>query len=142
QPSGRLYQGLVQTRKAASASVFARGEHDPGLMTIQAEMTRDGSMEEVRDLIIAIVEQLGAKGVSPEEVNRAKQQILKQREQAASDTSRIALSLSEWVAQGDWRLYFLHRDRIEKITPEQVKAVAAKYLVRNNRTVGLFIPSD
>ena len=142
QPSGRLYQALVETRKAASASAFARGEHDPGLMTIQAEVNRDTSLEEVRDLIIATVEPIGAKGVTNEEVNRAKQQILKQREQAATDTSRIALSLSEWVAQGDWRLYFLHRDRIEKVTPSAVQAVAARYLQRNNRTVGLFIPTD
>jgi len=145
QPSGRLYQALVETRKAASASAFARGEHDPGLMTIQAEVTRDpdwSGLEEVRDLIIATVEPIGGKGVTAEEVNRAKQQILKQREQAATDTSRIALALSEWVAQGDWRLYFLHRDRIEKVTPEAVQAVAARYLQRNNRTVGLFIPTD
>src|SRR2546426_1858333 len=142
QPSGRLYQALVETRKAASASAFARGEHDPGLLTIQAEATRDTSLEEVRHLIITTVEPIGAKGVTAEEVNRAEQQILKQREQAATDTSRIALSLSEWVAQGDWRLYFLHRDRIEKVTPEAVQAVAARYLQRNNRTVGLFIPTD
>jgi zinc protease len=142
QPSGRLYQALVETRKAASASAFARGEHDPGLMTLQAEVTRDASLEEVRDLILTTVEPIGAKGVTDEEVNRAKQQILKQREQAATDTSRIALSLSEWVAQGDWRLYFLHRDRIEKVTPAAVQAAAARYLQRNNRTVGLFIPTD
>src|SRR6185503_1926393 len=131
QPSGRLYRELVETRKAASASAFARGEHDPGLMSIQAEVTRDASLEEVRDLIITTVEPIGAKGVTAEEVNRARQQILKQREQAATDTSRIALALSEWVAQGDWRLYFLHRDRIEKVTPEAVQAAAARYLQRN-----------
>src|SRR6185369_13601871 len=74
-PSGRLYQTLVQTRKAASAFASARGEHDPGLMTIQAEVTRDASLEEVRDLIITTVEPIGAKGVTAEEVNRAKQQI-------------------------------------------------------------------
>src|ERR1051326_3530392 len=142
QPSGRLYRMLVETRKAASASAFAGGEHDPGLMTIQAEVTREGSLEEVRDILIATVEQIGAKGVSAEEVDRAKQQILKQREQAATDTSRIALSLSEWVAQGDWRLDFLHRDPIEKVTPEAVQTAAARYLQRNNRTVGLFIPSE
>jgi zinc protease len=39
-------------------------------------------------------------------------------------------------------LYFLHRDRIEKVTPAQVKEVAAKYLVPNNRTVGMFIPAE
>ena len=52
------------------------------------------------------------------------------------------LSLTEWIADGDWRLYYLNRDRIEKVTPEQIKAVAAKYLVPNNRTVGMFIPTE
>src|SRR6266436_3571231 len=141
QPSGRLYKALVESKKAASASAFARGEHDPGLLSVDAEVPRDNSMDEVRELLLATVEQLGTKGVTAEEVNRAKQQILKQRELAATDTARIGVSLSEWAAQGDWRLYFLHRDRIEVVTPEAVQAVANRYLQRNNRTVGLFIPS-
>ena len=41
---------------------------------------------------------------------------------------------------GDWRLYFLHRDRIEKVTPADVQRVAAKYLLASNRTLGYFIP--
>ena len=36
---------------------------------------------------------------------------------------------------------FLHRDRIEQVTPEDVQSVAAKYLQRNNRTVGMYIPT-
>src|SRR6266581_5585141 len=95
QPSGRLYKALVETKKAASASAFARGEHDPGLLSVDAEVPRDSSLEEVRDLLIATIEQVGAKGVSAEEVDRAKQQILKQRELAATDTARIGVSLSE-----------------------------------------------
>ena len=144
QPSGRLFKALVETRKAASASAFARGEHDPGLMNIEAEVPRDpagAGLEEVRDILLTTVEQVGAKGVTAEEVNRAKQQILKQRELAATDTAQMGISLSEWAAQGDWRLYFLHRDRVEQVTPEAVQAVAAHYLQRNNRTVGLFIPT-
>jgi zinc protease len=142
QPSGRLFKALVETKKAASASAFARAQHDPGLMSIQAEVPRDSSLDEVRDVILAIVEQIGAKGVTAEEVNRAKQQILKQRDLAATDTAQIGISLSEWAAQGDWRLYFLHRDRVEKVTPEAVQTVGARYLQRNNRTVGLFIPTE
>jgi len=141
QPSGRLFKALVETKKAASASAFARAQHDPGLMSIQAEVPHDNSLDEVRDIILAIVEQIGAKGVTAEEVSRAKQQILKQRELAATDTAQIGVSLSEWAAQGDWRLYFLHRDRVEKVTPEAVQTAAARYLQRNNRTVGLFIPT-
>jgi zinc protease len=141
-PSGRLYKALVETKKASSAAASARGEHDPGLLELEAEVPRDSSLDEVRDILIATAEQIGTNGVTAEEVNRAKQQILKARELAANDTSQLAIALSEWAAQGDWRLYFLHRDRVEKVTPEAVKAVAARYLQRNNRTVGLFIPTE
>jgi len=144
QPSGRLYKALVETRKASSAGAFARAEHDPGLLTLEAEVPQDpagAGLEAVRDLTIELAEQIGVQGVTAEEVTRAKQQILKARDRAATDTSQIGISLSEWAAQGDWRLYFLHRDRIEQVTPEAVRAVAVRYLQRNNRTVGLFIPS-
>lgn len=142
RPSGRLYRALVETKKASSASAFARREHDPGLFMADAEVTRDSSLEEVRDLLLSTVEKIGSEGVTTEEVNRSKQQILRARERAATDTAQVGITLSEWAAQGDWRLYFLSRDWIERVTPEAVKSAAAKYLVRNNRTVGMFIPSD
>ena len=88
-----------------------------------------------REEWIATAERIGLTGVTAEEVNRAKQQILKARERSSTDTASIGVALSEWAAQGDWRLYFLFRDRIEQVTPESVKAVAMKYLQRNNRTV-------
>jgi zinc protease len=142
QPSGRLYKALVETKKASSASAFAGREHDPGLMMADAEVSRGTSPEEVRDIIISTVEQIGTTGVTAEEVNRSRQQILKQREMAANNTAQIGISLSEWAAQGDWRLYFLHRDYIEQVTPDAVQAAAARYLQRNNRTVGIFIPTE
>jgi zinc protease len=142
EPSGRLYKTLVETRKAASASAFAGAEHDPGLFELEAEVPKENSLEEVENLMLTTVETLAENGVTAEEVNRAKKQILKARELAAANTSQIAVALSEWAAQGDWRLYFLNRDRLEQVTPAAVQAVAAKYLQRNNRTVGLFIPSE
>src|SRR5436305_8527920 len=109
-------------------------------MRVEAEVTKNSTPEEIRDLLNSTVEQISVTGVTAEEVNRARQQILKQREMAAANTAQIGVSLSEWAAQGDWRLYFIHRDRIEKVTPEAVQPVAARYLLRNNRTVGMFIP--
>ena len=50
--------------------------------------------------------------------------------------------MSNWAAQGDWRLFFLYRDRLEKVTPADIKAVASKYLHRNNRTSGIFVPAE
>lgn len=142
RPSGRLYKTLVETKKAADASAFADRQHDPGLFAGSADVPRDGSLDEVRDLLIGTIEAVGTTGVTADEVNRARTSILKQREMAAANTAQIGIQLSEWAAEGDWRLYFLNRDRIEQVTPEKVKEVAAKYLVRNNRTVGVFIPTE
>jgi zinc protease len=140
-PAGRLYKALVETKKATGVSANADGSHDPGLLLISAEVLDAEKLNDVRDTIIEVVDEVVESGVTDEEVTRARQQILKARALAATDTSRLAIALSNWVAQGDWRLYFIHRDRVEKVTTDDVKRVAASYLLRNNRTVGVFIPT-
>src|SRR3954447_21524027 len=105
--SGRLYKALVETKKASAVFGMARGLHDPGALLIMAEVPKEKSLDEVRDTMRSVVEKVGESGVSGEEVERAKSQLLKQRELAAADPNRVAVQLSEWAAQGDWRLYFL-----------------------------------
>ncbi len=141
-PSGRLYKALVEKGKATTASANVSGWHDPGVFELESTVRTENSLEEARDILLSVTQQVGAEGVTEEEVARAKQQILKRRELAAADTTSVAIQLSEWVSQGDWRMYFLYRDRIEGVTAEQVKEAAAKYLREDNRTVGLFFPTS
>ncbi len=141
-PSGRMYEALVKTKMASSVGASNASWHDPGVFMVQAEVRKGDSLDAVRDKLIEVTETAGDKPFSQEEVDRAKQRLLKQRELAAADTSRIAVQLSEWAAQGDWRLYFLHRDRIESVTPQQVQQAAKTYLRRENRTLGEFVPAD
>jgi zinc protease len=141
QPSGRLYKALVDTKKASNVSAFAQPTHDPGVIEMSAQVQEGVAPEEVRDTILSLVEGLAKEAPTAEEVDRARRRLLSQRELAAADASQWAVQLSNWIAQGDWRLYFLNRDRLEKVTPEQVRGVADKYLTRSNRTVGLFLPA-
>src|SRR5262249_53562595 len=136
------YKALVEPKKATSARAFAQGMHDPGAFEVSAEPPKGGSIDEVRDAIYAVLEEVKDKGVTKEEVDRAKQQFITPRDLASGDVKQLAVRLSEPIAQGDWRLYFLTRDRVEQVTPEQVKAAAKKYLLPSNRTVGMFIPTD
>ena len=143
EPSGRLYRGLVENQIATNIYSLAYGFEEPGLFMSLAEVPGDNSIEQARMKLIDVIENsFTEEPVTEQEVQRAVQQILKQRELEASNTDRIAVSLSDWAAQGDWRLYFLYRDAIESLTREHVQEVAEKYFVRNNRTVGLFIPSE
>ena len=144
EPSGRLYKALVESKIATRVSVDPPPIHDPGTIEIVASVnTKDpAALEKVRDVMLSVLGDVARSGVTQEEVARARQKILKNRELAAADPNRLAVELSEWGAQGDWRLYFINRDRIEQVTPAQVKEVADKYFGTSNRTVGYFIPTD
>lgn len=141
-PSGRLYKALVETKKAASVSGSAYAWHDPGALRIMAEVADENEPDLVLGTMLDTLEKVKEDGVTQEEVDRIKQKLLKFRELAASKSDRIAVELSEWAAMGDWRLYFVYRDRLEKVTPEDVEKVAKKYLTRSNRTVGMYIPTE
>ncbi|WP_437230024.1 insulinase family protein [Planctomicrobium sp. SH661] len=141
-PSGRLYKALVETKLAASISGAAYSLHDPGVLRFMAECAPGVDPKDVLAKMLEVLENVGEEGVTEEEVERAKLYWMKVWEMALADSSRMAIQLSEWASQGDWRLMFLYRDRLEAVTPASVDAVAKKYLKQNNRTAGLFIPTQ
>ena len=142
EPSGRLYQGLIATKKATRVDSTAFGWHDPGVLEIVVNVDKGQSLEAVRDAMTDLLEQLPNEKISDEEVNRAKGNSPRCRERLFANSGRIAVTLSDWAAKGDWRLFFLHRDRIAAVTPADVNRVVKAYLQRSNRTVGMYIPSD
>lgn len=141
-PSGRLHKALVQTKKASRINGYNFQLHDPGILMMGAEVRQDDSLESARNTFLKTVDDIRKTPPTSEEVERARTQLLKNIELALNDVNQVGLSLSEWVAMGDWRLFFLHRDRIRKVIPEDVHRVAITYLKSSNRTLGLFIPTQ
>src|SRR5262249_24990841 len=59
EPSGRLYQALVETKKATRVSGSASANHDPGVLEIAAQVDPQNPLKAVRDTLIDILEKLG-----------------------------------------------------------------------------------
>jgi zinc protease len=144
EPNGRLYKALVKTKKATRVSGTAEGCHDPGVLqvVVQTESKDEDALVALRTDMAEALEKLAGEKFTQEEVDRVKQKLLKHRALLMTDANSVGTELTEWVAKGDWRLFFLHRDRLEKVTPEDVSRVAERYLKRNNRTTGLYIPTQ
>ncbi len=141
EPSGRLYKKLIDTKKASQQYGYNFELKDPGITTFVVQVPKDKNLEEVRDTLINTVEQFSARKPSPEEVERIKTKQLKDIDLLLNSSERIGLTLSEYIAKGDWRLFFYQRDLLKKVTPDDVTRVAAQYFQESNRTTGIFIPT-
>lgn len=140
--TGRLYKDLVEGKLASRVYGFNFQWQEPGVAIYMAEVDKNFELGKTQTALQSTVESIVNTPFTDEEVERAKRTILKNIELSFNSSERIALGLSEWVGMGDWRLLFLNRDRIEKVTTADVQRAAEKYLVQNNRTTGRFIPTD
>ena len=140
-PSGRLYKALVETKKATSVGDFFLYLHDPGFLLFSAQVRQESSLDEAQKTMLATIDAIPSNPITKEEVDRARAEMLKNIDLTLNSADRVGLELSEWIGAGDWRLFFLNRDRIKKVTAADAQRVAVEYLKPSNRTVGLFIPT-
>ena len=142
QPAGRLYKNLVETGLAASAGAGAFQLGEPGLLYATAQVRVEDDLDAAAKAMLETLHGVVDAPPTEEEINRAKAEYAASFDQSFNNPQGIALQLSEWAAMGDWRLMFLHRDRIAEVTGEDVAAVAAKYLMPSNRTIGYYHPVE
>ncbi|HMV48063.1 MAG TPA: insulinase family protein, partial [Blastocatellia bacterium] len=115
---------------------------EPSLLIVGAEVRTEQSLDEARDILLKVVEDVAKTPITKEEVERARANLLKNIELRLNSSEEVGLELSEWIGMGDWRLLFINRDRLRKLTAEEVQRVAATYLKQSNRTLGQFIPTQ
>lgn len=141
-PSGRLHKRLTDKQLAASTYAFGFGLHDPGVFIAGAGLAPGQDVDKARGELLAAVESLKTEPVSADELARAKTKWLNEWEQAFTSSENVGLALSESIAQGDWRMFFLMRDRVRAITLTDVQRVAEQYLLPDNRTLAIYLPTD
>ncbi|MGA7984200.1 MAG: pitrilysin family protein, partial [Burkholderiales bacterium] len=140
-PSGRLHRALVQKGLANTTWGSERALHDPGFASFGAGLPKDASVDAARDALLAELEGFGRHPVRAEEVRRAKTELLNDFDNAQRDTRALVRALSEFAAIGDWRLFFLYRDRLREVSVADVQRVALAYLKPANRVLGIFLPT-
>ena len=142
--SSRLFQRLVKQEKAATfASSSLNSNRMGGYMAFQAQPVQGVDPTRVEQLLWEEVDKIKAQGVSAEELNKAKRQFI-----AGQIMGRqMVLSKAEAIQHAR----FMHNDiesvntdldKYNAVTLDDIKRVAAKYLVPANRTVVTVVPAQ
>jgi len=140
-PGGRLHKRLVEKQLAASTFASAWSLAEPGPMFLGASLAPGQDVERAKAEILAVTQSLAAEPVTAEELSRARTQWLNAWDQGFADPEVIGVQLSSAISQGDWRLYFLQRDQLRRVTLADVQRVALERLRADNRTVAVYLPT-
>ncbi len=141
RPSGRLHKALVETGKATSSFGIERQTREAGSAYFGAAVPKGQSLEDARETLLGVIEGFASAPVTDEELHRARVKLQNDIKDLLTNSRALAITLSEFVAMGDWRLLFWYQDRVDKATREDVQRIATTYLRPENRTLGLFIPT-
>ncbi len=141
-PSGYLYKNLVETQKVSSIWAYSPTVRDPGLMYVNFDVSKDKNLDETLKTVKSELDKIPAFNYTEEDLKRAKAKLLKQIDNIKNNTVNYAISLTEIIGAGDYKLGFLYRDNVENLKLADIKAAAQKYFRSNNRTIGVFRPSS
>ncbi|HEY4874473.1 MAG TPA: insulinase family protein, partial [Puia sp.] len=139
-PSGVFYKALVEPKLATKVSGYSFQLFDPGFSYYGCNIPKDKNFDSAKNAFIAAANNLPNYVVTQEDLDRAKNSLIKQIADIQNNTINFCINLAEIIGAGDWRLFYIYRDRVEKLTVDDVQAVLKKYYLPSNRTVGVFIP--
>jgi zinc protease len=140
QPDGPLYEALVKPGIAVSVYGYPVALQDPGLVQFGATLADESRREEAWRTMHALLED--ELPLSAESLERTKQDFANSRREVLESPESLGLALTEAVALGDWRLFFAQGDWMQDLTLAEVAAVARSYLVRDNRTLAWYVPTE
>jgi zinc protease len=141
--SARIEKELVRGRQiavsaGASYSSFSRL---PDMLSLSGIPAEGHSIAELEQALRGEIERLRAEPISQREMERVRNQLLAAKVYERDSVFYQAMQIGMLETIGlDWRLAENYVERMRQVTPEQVQAVARKYLVADNLTLAELVP--
>lgn len=143
--TSRLYKKLVLEKQlVTSVSSFgAPGSRYPNLFIISATPRAPHTVAEVEAAIYQELDRLKTEPMTHEELQQILNQLEFEESRQMASNGGLARNLTEYEAiAGTWRYLIEHRQKVAKITPEDVMRVAKQYFTRQNRNVGFITKAE
>ncbi len=142
--ASRLHRSLVEDEQVAiEVSGHWQEGFDPGLLWLYMTLPEGSDPTQARGLLDAQLAQVVQSGVTAAELSRAKNLAAAGFWKKIATIDGKAQLLGEFeVFHGDWAKLFDAPAQFEKVTREDIQAVAREILDPRRRTVGVLVPHD
>jgi zinc protease len=148
QEGGPLAKALTDKKLAVTEWAYYRGQREPsqlwaGIGLPERASSESSAQYEAKALssAAALAQVVESYRPSAQELEMARGSLLAGFRALFRNSESLAMSLSEAVASGDWRLPWVRQEQLAQVSLAEVHQLAAKYLIASNRTTGLFLPA-
>ncbi len=140
--SSRLYQNLVREKRLvlSADSDYSLLSRDPRLFYLSADLLPGKEVADVEKALDQEIERLQRESVGGQELEKTKNQLEASFIFGQDSIFNQAMLLARHEITLNWKAVDDYLPSIRKVTPEDIERVAKKYLIPDNRTVGILIP--
>ena len=140
--SSRFYQSLVREKRLvlSADSDHSLLSRDPSLFYISADLLPGKEVAEVEKALDQEVERLQKEPVGEKELEKAKNQLEAAFIYGQDSVYYQAMLLAQHEISLDWQAIDNYLPSIRKVSAEDIQRVVKKYLVPDNRTIGILVP--
>jgi len=140
--SSRFEKEIVdKQQKAVQAGAFDLGNEEPGLAIMLGIASMGTKPDTLEKAMLGEIEKVKANGITDEEYkkleNQAENDFVSQNQKDIGVATNLA---TYYTYQGNANLINTELDRYKKVTKEDIKRVANKYLTKENRLVVFYLP--
>ena len=139
--TGRLYKSLVKEKDLATrVSASARPRWYAGAFTFSGspKTAKKVTPENLEKEIWAEIEKIKKEGVKPEELQKAKNRAEATFLRSLQSSRFLASRAGRSELNRGWRSLEKDLEEMKKVTEDDIKRVASKYLVKDNATIGIY----
>ncbi|GAB3265355.1 M16 family metallopeptidase [Chitinimonas naiadis] len=141
--TSRLYKALVENQLATQVGVDGNNTFDPFVLNFFAVAANGVSSGKLEQALLAELDRLVKDGVTEQELQKVRnQKLIALYRQQETINGKAGLLGNYEVFFGDYKKLFGAPDAYKKLTVADIKAVAAKYLKKSQRTVGVLAAKE
>ncbi len=141
--SARFSRNLVRGKEIAVSAGAEYGAFSrlPGMLLVDGSPAPGHTISELEQALRGEVERLKTELVSEDELARIRAQVVAEKVYELDSVFYQAMQIGMLETVGlDWRLLDQYVERIKQVTPQQVQAVARKYLTDDNLNLAVLDP--
>jgi len=140
--TSRLYQALVEKDIVVSVSGDIQATIDPFLHTFILTLSPDANPHEALHAFDEEINKIKQEKIPPQEIQRAIQQAEAMFAYGSENITNQAFWMGYSSIFADYSWYEQYLQRLRTVTAADVQAFAREHLAAQNRTVGIFFPTQ